>query len=82
MTDKDLLETKDNFLTCENCIFNDGCEKRFSGCIANFTDDFMMEQLNHLRYCEPAEYETLNEEQKKEFNEQLDSIEEDFNFMS
>ena len=69
MNDKNLMENNYSFLKCENCIFNDGCEKMFGECPANFLSDkaSLDYEFMHFRNCEKNEFEKLTEEQQKEF---------------
>ena len=69
MNDKNLMENNYSFLKCENCIFNDGCEKMFDECPANFLSDkaSLDYEFMHFRNCEKNEFEKLTEEQQKEF---------------
>lgn len=82
MTDKDLMEVREDMLKCEQCIFNENCEGRFTGCIANVTNDFLVEDITHLRYCETQEYDTLNKDEQDEFNNELNKLEKEFNELS
>lgn len=63
MPTKNILETRDDTLWCDNCAFDADCEQ-YLECVANYIRD---EKLVHLRYCENKEFEKLSEEEKKEF---------------
>ena len=39
MNEVNLMEKNYSYLKCQNCIFNDGCEKMFEECPANFFSD-------------------------------------------
>lgn len=69
MNDKNLMKNNYSFLKCENCIFNEGCEKMFGECPANFLSDKpnLDYEFMHFRNCEKNEFEKLTEEQQKEF---------------
>ena len=69
MNEVNLMEKNYSYLKCKNCIFNDGCEKMFEECAANFLSDkeSIDYEFMHFKNCEPEEFEKLNEEQQKEF---------------
>ena len=70
MNEVNLMEKNYSYLKCQNCIFNDGCEKMFEECAANFLsdkaslDDY---EFMHFKNCEKEEFEKLNEDQQIEF---------------
>ena len=70
MNEVNLMEKNYSYLKCQNCIFNDGCEKMFEECAANFLsdktslDDY---EFMHFKNCAKEEFDKLNEEQQKEF---------------
>lgn len=70
MNEVNLMEKNYSYLKCKNCIFNDGCEKMFEECAANFLsdkaslDDY---EFMHFKNCAKEEFEKLNEDQQKEF---------------
>lgn len=70
MNEVNLMEKNYSYLKCKNCIFNDGCEKMFEECAANFLsdkaslDDY---EFMHFKNCSKEEFDKLNEEQQKEF---------------
>ena len=70
MNEVNLMEKNYSYLKCQNCIFNDGCEKMFEECAANFLsdkaslDDY---EFMHFKNCSKEEFDKLNEEQRKEF---------------
>ena len=63
----DLLEKNKELIKCQNCIFNDGCEKMFSECPSNFIENQYTMEMDHFKYCEVDEWNKLNEDQQKEF---------------
>ena len=69
MNDKNLMENNYSFLKCKNCIFNDGCEKMFSECTANFLSDkpSLDYKFMHFKNCDKNEFDKLTEEEQKEF---------------
>ena len=69
MNEENLMKKNYSYLKCKNCIFNDGCEKMFEECPANFLSDktSLDYEFMHFKNCEKEEFEKLNEEQQKEF---------------
>ena len=69
MNETNLMENNYSFLKCENCIFNDDCEKMFDECPANFLSDkpSLDYEFMHFKNCEKDEFEKLTEEQKNVF---------------
>lgn len=69
MNKENLMEKNYSYLKCKDCIFNDGCEKMFEICPANFLSDkaSVDYEFMHFKNCEAEEFEKLNEEQQKEF---------------
>ena len=69
MNEVNLMEKNYSYLKCKNCIFNDGCEKMFEECPANFLSDKASTdyEFMHFKNCAKEEFDKLNEEQQKEF---------------
>lgn len=69
MNETNLMENNYSFLKCENCIFNDSCERMFDECPANFLSDkpSLDYEFMHFKNCEKDEFEKLTEEQKNVF---------------
>ena len=69
MNEVNLMEKNYSYLKCKNCIFNDGCEKMFEECAANFLSDkeSIDYEFMHFKNCEKEEFEKLNEDQQIEF---------------
>ena len=69
MNEVNLMEKNYSYLKCKNCIFNDGCEKMFEECAANFLSDkeSIDYEFMHFKNCAKEEFDKLNEEQQKEF---------------
>ena len=69
MNEVNLMEKNYSYLKCKNCIFNNGCEKMFEECSANFLSDkaSLDYEFMHFKNCEKEEFEKLNEEQQIEF---------------
>ena len=85
-----LKEMDYSFLKCKNCIFNNDCETTFKSCPANFVSDKSesVEDFDfmHLKYCNEQNWNTLNDEAKEAFinevlneNNKYDVIKEDNN---
>ena len=68
MKEVNLMEKNYSYLKCKNCIFNDGCEKMFEECAANFLSDkeSIDYEFMHFKNCAKEEFDKLNEEQQKE----------------
>ena len=69
MNEENLMKKNYSYLKCKNCIFNNGCEKMFEECPANFLSDkaSLDYEFMHFKNCEKEEFEKLNEEQQIEF---------------
>ena len=69
MNEENLMKKKYSYLKCKNCIFNNGCEKMFKECPANFLSDkaSLDYEFMHFKNCEKEEFEKLNEDQQIEF---------------
>ena len=69
MNEENLMKKNYSYLKCKNCIFNDGCEKMFEECAANFLSDkeSIDDEFMHFKNCAKEEFDKLNEEQQKEF---------------
>ena len=69
MNEENLMKKNYSYLKCKNCIFNNGCEKMFEECPANFLSDkaSLDYEFMHFKNCEKEEFEKLNEDQQIEF---------------
>ena len=69
MNEENLMKKNYSYLKCKNCIFNNGCEKMFKECPANFLSDkaSLDYEFMHFKNCEKEEFEKLNEDQQIEF---------------
>lgn len=69
MNEENLMKKNYSYLKCKNCIFNNGCEKMFEECPANFLSDkaSLDYEFMHFKNCEKEEFEKLNEDQQTEF---------------
>ena len=69
MNEENLMKKNYSYLKCKNCIFNNGCEKMFEECPANFLSDkaSLDYEFMHCKNCEKEEFEKLNEDQQIEF---------------
>ena len=69
MNEENLMKKNYSYLKCKNCIFNNGCEKMFEECPANFLSDkaSLDYEFMHFKNCDKEEFEKLNEDQQTEF---------------
>ena len=67
MKHDDYLETKDDTIHCENCTFNEDCEKYFNNCVSNYAKNYETGESCHLKYCEMIHWNELEEDQQAYF---------------
>lgn len=80
--DKLTLQVK-NLISCKECIFNDGCEKMFSRCPANFIGEYNGNDFEydyaHLKYCKNEEFNMLTEDEQEQFIHNVIEMNEKYN---
>ena len=83
MDNNKLTVQEKDLISCDKCIFNDGCEKMFSSCPANFVGDYNGKEFEydfvHLKYCNNEKFNMLTEDEQKQFIHNVMEMNEKYN---